>query len=718
MHVDRLLCDYKTLFANNLSELGTTSLVEHSIDTGNAPPIKQLPRRLPNALKPIVDSQVKEMIDNNIVRPSHSPWASPIVLVRKKDGTWRFCIDYRKLNDVTVKDSYMIPQVNDLLDTLAGQMYFTTLDLASGYWQVNVAEEHKEKTAFVIPGGEQLEFNRMPFGLANAVPTFQRLMQRVLEGLTPRKCLVYLDDVLVVGSTFEQHLENLKDVLNALQTAGLKLKPSKCFFAQTSVKYLGFVISSDGLRPYPKKLEAISDYPRPKNVQELGRFVGLASYYRRFVSGFSDIIYPLNKLLQKNINFVWNNECESAFCTLKAELITAPVLAFPRTHGQFVLYTDASDIGIGAVLAQRDSNGDEKVISYASKGFSSSEKNWAVTEKEAFTVVWALQYFHAYIYGVKIIAYSDHQALIWLRKMKHPSGKLARWILKLEQYDYEIIHRPSSLMTHVDALSRAPVNSIQILSWPSSETQELQDLDDDLVAVKKWVTAEKPPQTCPENSSPVLKALYKLFPSLVLENGVLYRKWINNADTDRLQVVIPKYFVPKVLSQVHKQICHLGIHKTFDIVQNRFYWPGFHKDIQDFCKSCATCAKNKLVPRPRMPLQPIEIKPVPFHMVGIDIIGPLKLTRRGNRYILSVIDYYTKYGEAVPLPNQEAETVVRALEEIFARHGMPSIILTDQGSNFESHLFASMCRLFGIEKRRTTPYHPRRMVFVNASIRF
>ena len=372
-----------------------------------------------------------------------------------------------------------------------------------------------------------------------------------------------------------------------------------------------------------------------------------------------------------------------------------------------MLYTDASDIGVGAVLAQRDANGEEKVISYASKGFSSSEKNWAVTEKEAFAVVWAPQYFHAYVYGVKIIVYSDHKALKWLRNMKHPSSKLARWILKLEQYDYEIIHRPGSLMAHVDALSRAPINSIQISSWSSSELQELQDLDSDIAIVKQWVQEGQSPQKCPENGSDVLKPLYRVFPSLVIQNGVLYRKWVPKFDTDKLQVVIPKYYAPKIINQVHNQLCHLGIHKTFDAIQNRFYWPGFHRDIENFCKSGTTCTKNKLIPRPRKPLQPIAVQPIPFHMVGMDIIGPLKVTLRGNRYILSIIDYCTKYGEAVALPNQETETVVCALEEVFSRHCIPSIILTDQGSTFESHLFASMCHLFGIEKRQTTPYHPQ-----------
>ena len=242
-----------------MSEIGETDIVKHDTDTRDAKPIKQLPRCLPNALRSVVNEQVEEMINSYIIRPSCSPWASPIVLVKKKDGTWRFCVDFRQLNDITIKDAYPLPQVTDLIDNLSGQCYFSTLDLASGYWQVKLADESKSKTAFVIPG----EFNRMPFGLCNAVPKFQRLMSRILEGLPPHKCLVYLNDILVTGKTFEEHCCNLKAVLDAIQKAGLQLKPSKCFFGHKQVKYLGFIISGKGLTPDPDKVKAIERFEPP-----------------------------------------------------------------------------------------------------------------------------------------------------------------------------------------------------------------------------------------------------------------------------------------------------------------------------------------------------------------------------------------------------------------------------------------------------------------------
>ena len=705
--LNNMLQEYQSSFARDLSELGSTSVVKHRIETGTASPIKQLPRRLPNALRPVVDEQVQEMLKNDIVRPSMSPWASPIVLVRKKDGTWRFCVDFRKLNDVTVKDAFPLPQINDLIDTLSGQQYFSTLDLASGYWQVEMEETSKEKTAFTIPGGTHLEFNRLPFGLSNAVPTFQRLMSRVLEGLSPTKCLVYLDDVLVIGKTFDEHCTNLKEVLDAIKRAGLKLKPSKCFFAHPEVKFLGFVISGKGLAPDPQKVEAIQGYEPPKDLTELRRFIGMVSYYRRFISGFSDIVAPLNRLTQKDVKFVWDEHCEGAFRELKRQMITCPTLAFPDQKSDFIVYTDASDVGIGAILAQCNDKGDEKVISYASRAFSSVEKNWSATEKEAYAVVWALQYFHPYVYGVKITVYTDHKALQWLRGIKHPNGKLARWILKLEQYDYTIVHRPGTQMQHVDALSRAPVRGITISNWSTEEFKELQNLDDDISTVKDWLRGGKKPESKPQESSDTLKSLYNVYDSLLLKDDVLYKKWQDDTGVERLQLVVPSFLTSKILKEVHEGISHLGVHKTFDMLQKRFYWPGFHNAVENHCRTCEVCAKNKTVPRPRYPMNPIKIVPEPFYMVSADIIGPLKTTRQGNKYILTVIDYYTKYAEAEALPNQEAVTVVKALEQIFSRHGIPSILLTDQGRNFESHLFTSMCQLFGIDKKRTTPYHPQ-----------
>ena len=674
---------------------------------GGNHPIERLPRRLPNVLRQEVDKQVGEMLDSGVIRPSKSPWASPIVLVKKKDGAWRFCVDFRKLNDVTVKDSFPLPQINDLLDTLAGQRYFTTLDLASGYWQVPMEKSSIEKTAFVIPGGGHFEFAKFAFGLTNAVPTFQRLMSNVLAGLLNNKCLVYIDDVLVVGKDFEKHFENLKEVFHAISSAGLKLKPSKCFFAKKSVKFLGFEISDQGLSPDEEKLHAIHDYAPPTEETSLRRFMGLASYYRRFVSGFSEIAAPLHRLLQKGSKFCWTDECDAAFQSLKTQLVSSPILGFPCLDREFILYTDASDAGVGAILSQKDDNGEEFVISFASKAFSGAEKRWTTMEKEAFAVVWGLQYFHAYVYGQKVVVFTDHKALQWLRDLKSPNGKLARWLLKLEQYDYVVAHRPGSQMTHVDALSRAPVGFIRVEVLNEVEVSVMQVEDPDIGVALRWIQDNDREALLPDDASESLKILYNIRNTLFIVNNVLYREWRGSDGIRRLQVVLPRKLRKEILERAHANVGHMSTGKAFGLVQSNYYWPGFYSDVDEFCKSCDTCLRTKTVPRPRWPMQPLPVIPMPFYMIRVDIVGPLKRTRQGNKYILVAIDYYTKFTEAMAMKDQEAEIVARALEEIFSRHGLPGVLLTDQGTNFQSNLVKSMCRMFNIDQRRTTAYHPQ-----------
>ena len=365
--------------------------------------------------------------------------------------------------------------------------------------------------------------------------------------------------------------------------------------------------------------------------------MGIVGYYRRFICGFGDIAAPLFKLLQKDTKFEWKQSCTQAFQALKDSLIKAPVMCYPRFDREFIVYTDASNIGVGGVLSQVDELGQEKVIAYASRTFHGAEKNWSTTEKEAYAIVWALDYFSAYIFGQKVIVYSGHRALQWLRNMKTPNGKLARWLLRLEEFDYEIIHKPGHLMQHVDALSRAPVGGILLSGWSQEEFGDLQSLDDDIVVASNWVAEGIKPKDRPEQGSEVLRTFYNIFDSLCFKNGLLCRKWVNEVGKEHSQIVVPQFFKGNVLREIHLLAGHSGTSKTFASLQSRYYWPKFFSDVQAYCKSCEVCARNKTAPRPRWPMQPIEIKSVPFYMVGVDIIGPLKTTRSGNRILPSLL---------------------------------------------------------------------------------
>ncbi|GFU59508.1 retrovirus-related Pol polyprotein from transposon 17.6 [Trichonephila clavipes] len=451
---ERLFQEFEDVFSRNSSNIGHTTVTQHRIDTADHPQIKQHPRRLPFAKQEEVGTLLREMQENDIIEPSSSPWASPIVLIRKKDGSTRFCVDYRKLNDVTKKDSYPLPRIDDTLDTLSGHKWFSTLDLKSGYWHVEIHPEDREKTAFT--SGQGLwQFKVMPFGLCNAPATFERLMETVLKGLTFEACLIYLDDVIIGGRTFEEHLQNIRKVLSKLRDANLKLNPSKCKFFQKEVNYLGHIISAEGVRTDPEKVSAVKNWKRPENLRELRSFLGLCTYYRKFVKGFSNIARPLHKLTECKQKFQWTKEYEDSFLQLKEALTSSPILIYPQPDKPFILDTDASNESVGAVLSQ-EIDGQERVVAYWSKCLSKPERNYCVTRKELLAIVKAIEHFHHYLYGQKFLLRTDHASLTWLMNFRNTEAQVARWIQRLNEYYFDIRHRKGSSHGNADALSRRP----------------------------------------------------------------------------------------------------------------------------------------------------------------------------------------------------------------------------------------------------------------------
>jgi hypothetical protein len=478
--VGELLTEFKDVFSTGDGDLGKTGAVKHHINTGTAPPIRQKPRRLAPAMQAEADKQIKDMLKRGIIEPSQSPWASPIVLVTKKDGSRRFCSDYRMLNDVTVKDSYPIPRIEETLESLSGAQWFSTLDLASGYWQVELDEGAKEKSAFVVRGG-LYQWTVMPFGLCNAPSTFERLMENLMTGLQWESLLVYLDDVIVIGKTIEEELCRLKEVFRRLRKANLKLKPKKCVLFQKRVLYLGHVVTRDGIATDPEKIRVIQEWPPPTCLKDVRAFLGLASYYRRYVKDFSDIARPLNDLTRKNVVFNWTDKCEEAFHDLKQRLMTSPILAYPEHSGKFILDTDASAYGIGAVLSQ-EQNGKERAIAYASRTLTRAQRNYCVTRRELLAVVFFVRYFRPYLYGRHFTIRTDHGSLRWLINFRNPEGQVARWLQILGEYDYEIIHRPGKSHQNADSLSRRPCSqcnrddSENEMTIPADEPEPRRDI--------------------------------------------------------------------------------------------------------------------------------------------------------------------------------------------------------------------------------------------------
>ena len=419
---------------------GRTTLTEHTIETGAAFPTRQHPYRLPQAYKGVVQEELKEMLAEGIVEPSASEWAAPIVLVRKKDGSFRFCVDYRKLNSVSRADAYPMPRMDELIDNLGQAQFITTLDLTRGYWQVPMAEVSRAKTAFTTGFG-LYQFRVMPFGLQGAPATFQRLMDQLLTGLEGYTA-AYLDDLVIYSNSWTEHLEHVQRVLTRLREAGLTVKPKKCQFGMKECVYLGHVVGNGTVKPEHGKLEAVQGFPIPETKSQVRAFLGLTGYYWRFIPDYSSIAAPLTDLTKKYAptRVIWSEACEAAFQKLKEILCKAPVLQNPDFNKSFILQTDASDRGIGAVLSQEDSNGEEHPVAYFSKKLLPREERYSTVEKECLAIKLGIQAFRVYLMGRPFVVQTDHRSLIWLDRLKENNARLTRWSLALQPYQFIVKH--------------------------------------------------------------------------------------------------------------------------------------------------------------------------------------------------------------------------------------------------------------------------------------
>ena len=710
-----LVLEFSDVFALDETELGSTDCISHVIDTGESQPIRQPPRRKPFALRRTIQDMVRSMLERGVIKPSHSPWSSPVVIVAKKDGSKRFCVDYRKLNAITKMDAYPLPRIDDALDVLSQMKYFTTLDLVSGYWQVKMSESSAEKTAFSTAEG-LFEFVVMPFGLCNAPATFQRLMEAVLAGLIPETCLPYIDDVLVMAKTFDSHLERLRVVFLQFRNSGLKLKAKKCHLAQSMVRYLGYIVSEKGISADPSKVAAVREFPIPENLQSLRSFLGLASYYRRFIPCFSSVAHPLYALTKKDAPFIWTSSCEEAFMQLKQLLVQAPILAYPDFEKEFFVETDASGSGLGALLSQVQADGLHQPVAYASRTLQAHEKNYGVTELEALGVVWAARHFRPYLYGHRCTMITDHEALKALLNTPQPSGKLARWGMSLQELDVHIVYRPGRSNAKADALSRYPLEGegsevtmpFTLVASAMADTVSAKDgeplsqqqrSDPDLRGIIEYLDSGALPADKASVREIVLSSS-----QYTLLDGVLY-----HVEKDKTLRIVPSASArEKLFHSVHdgKFGGHLRDAKVHGQLSRHYWWPGMRRDIREWCLTCIRCATRNVGRQTRPFLTPIPVAG-PFDRVGMDIIQ-FPRSKQGNRYALVFVDYLTKWPEVFAISDQSAITVARVfVKEIVCRHGVPGALLSDRGAAFLSKLMLEVCRLMGVKKVNTTAYHPQ-----------
>ncbi|UYV69241.1 hypothetical protein LAZ67_6002959 [Cordylochernes scorpioides] len=666
----------------------------------NTEPIRQKAYRRSPKERDIIEEQVKEMCEKGVIRKSTSPWASPVVLVKKSDGSYRFCVDYRKVNNVTEKFSYPLPDITDCLDRLAGMKYFSHTDFVSGYWQCPLDETSKPITAFTTGNG-LYEFQVLPFGLTGAPGHFERIMDTLLAELKWSECMVYLDDVIVYGRDIREHNVRLTNVLECFRGAGLSLKPSKCRFAYQKLPILGHVVSENGVEPATDKIEAVKEFPIPKNVKQVCSFLGLCGYYRRFIKNFSKISKPLTCLTEKDKKFVIGPAEIEAFETLKKKLTEEPILAHFNPDARIEIHTDASIVGLGAVLMQPDNDGFLHPIHYLSRTTSKHESKYGISELECLAIVWALQKLRPYIFGREFKVVTDHSALTWLANVRDPCSRLTRWGLKLMEHDFEIVHRAGRKNVAPDALSRNPFHK---------NDTNVEDNFNDLTActVRIDENGQKEDTFCRDITGKLPDA--KTRDEYKKINGILYKK--NHATQgNQWLVVAPKQSVSEIMKTAHDipEAGHMGVAKTVHCIKQRFYWKGLEEDVRKYVRSCKVCQAFKPQRfKPAAPLEPLPPATDIWERVGIDHQGPFKKSVEGYEHILTIVDHFSKYALAIPVKDTKAETTCNALSDnLLYVFGTPKCIISDQGKSFDSSTFRDFTRLYGIKHIMASAAHPQ-----------
>ncbi|CAH8502093.1 unnamed protein product [Dicrocoelium dendriticum] len=701
-----LINKYQPLFTDDSSQYGFCDWIEHTIPLTRQPYRPHGPRRIPIHLEAEVNRQVQEMLDAGVIEEAHSPYNSPVVLVKKTNGKYRFCVDFRRLNEISLTRFVPVPSVADIFDRLQQSRIFTVLDLRSGYWQLAIKQEDREKTAFTV-GEKQYQFKRMPFGLSGAPFTFRRLMLRLLSEL--ENVVVYGDDIVVYSQSEAEHIHHLAAVLERIQQSGLRINGPKSQIGKTCVTLLGHKVGQGELKPLPEKIMTIQGSPVPTSKRTLRTFLGRAGYYSKFVKDFNTLASPLYELLKQDRKFTWNAEAQRAFDQILQEMGRQELtLKLPIAGEVFTVATDASDVGIGAVLKQNHGT-----IEYACRTLTPAERRYSTIEKECLAIVWALDKWRPYLLGQRFHVETDHRPLEWIKSAKDPRGKLARWALRLQEYDFTIKHVPGRENQTADFLSRMidddDLPSVAfgingILCEQDPERLATEQRSDKLL--RKLITARLAGQTNFNKNQlkqlgPFAKDLGKL---QVNEAGILM--WIPGGSNPSVPVIPMKRRRNLVVS-CH-EMAHTGCSRTYDLLKQRAYWPGMKRDVEKCVLSCRQCQLMKTDCRGMQQ----QMMTIPVSEIGelwsVDVMGPFPLTRRGNQYILLMTEHFTRWIEATGIPDQRASTVTHAvMNHLVAAHGIPKAILTDQGPCFESEEFRNCLEKLGIKKLRTTPYHPQ-----------
>ncbi|EZG42932.1 putative retrotransposon protein [Gregarina niphandrodes] len=659
--------------------IGRTTVIRHAIHVTTNRPIACRCRKYSEEQKKIIETEVKSMIEKNVIRPSESPYASGVVLVKKKTGEWRFCIDYRPLNQVTLKDEFPLPRIDDLLRTIRGSKWFIALDMRAGYWQVAMETKDIPKTAFKTPNG-LFEFTVMPFGLINAPATFQRMVERLFGDLCWDGVLVYLDDIFIHAPELNRALQLLEIVLTRLQQAGLRLRLSKCCFLPKQIEYLGHVIQEGILAPQPKKIEALKILGSPVDKTTLRQALGMFGYYRNFIANYAQLTIPLTRLMKRDREFSWGTEEEKAFTQLKDRLGSA-ILSNEWQEGPLTVETDASDYAVAGVLSF-NREGIVVPIEFMSKTLTEVEQRWPTREKEAYAIVVSLRKFDTFLRGRRAVVFTDHKSLQWMFNAK--KGKIARWAATLQEYDLKIKHKSGREILHVDALSRLHHDE-SLIEDRMVFSVELDRTDSPLPTLQMIKSVQG-----------TLSESERIRYGLTIKRGLLFRQNQIYVPTEQATDII-KYFHENGIGS------HCGVIRTYKRCRQLFWWPNQLPSVREYLSSCLVCQRRRSGKERfqglsrHLPLGKV------FESVHIDFWEPTI----GDLKIMTMIDRTSRWVEATYVKDKTAETVVSTFIRMWvSRYGVPRQIISDNDKAFQGLMMQELAKLIGSDLVAITPYHP------------
>ena len=814
-----LMAEYADIFALHDLELGQTKGANHKIELEDPtqPPFKERYRHIPKHHMDEVRNMIEEMLRIGVIKESKSPWCNAVVLARKKNGDLRLCIDFRKLNQRTVKDSYPLPRINEALDNIRGARFFTSLDLKQGFWEVPMHPDSQPLTAFTVGPLGFYEFTRMPFGLCNAPATFQRLMESCLGELVLETCLIYVDDIIVFSPTENSHLARLRAVFDRIRDFGLKMRPHKCTFFAREVDYLGHHVSGEGIRPDDGHIARVKEFLPPATVTEVRQFLGFVNHYRRFIKGHSKIARPLQAYTagenakEKNQPVHLSPEALEAFEILRNACVEAPVLAFADYTKPFILETDASKEALGAVLSQKQEDGTIRPVAYGSRTTTQGEKNYHSTKLEFLALKWAVSdEFRDYLIVQKFLVKTDNNPLTYIFTTPHLDAVGHRWVQQLAGFNFTIEyvkgrnngaadalsrlrrgkleerqtleaddvkalmngammtpaeraenHRPemveldqrmredesrtpcpweeiyqeegtsavssadeeNSGSTPAEAAENVAVKVIRPLRVQTPEWKVEQFQDPALKEIKDWVVRKESSQDPAKYPTQLLQnALAGLEPADTVKaymrqvaryrvrQGLLYREGERKEDDSRTpQFVVPRAYRKRAFDGCHRDAGHQGQTRTLSLLQDRFWWPGMVTECREAVKDCARCIQATA------PFESAKLCPIlvthPMELVHVDVVHIEKKpadARPGTSRVLVITDHFTRFTQAYIVPDERASTIAKVLwKEFFSVFGAPARLISDQGRAFESELIAQLCATLGVEKVRTSPYHPQ-----------